>query len=501
MRRGAKVFGIGLSKTGTTSLDRALEILGFQSVHYPDASAMLAGRFGVLDACEAACDISVSAFFAELDRAFPGSLFVLTTRDMDAWLGSMRRHYSRRRPEHAGKPEQQIFELVYGAELFDEALFRGAHERHSRAVREHFAGRPGSLLECDICAGEQWGPLCEFLGLPEPDAPFPHLNQSASAGASAPGTEPTRTTRPIQRSPRMKPGASRVTLGAIQIPAGHGYRLLDEQRRLQWLENYAEKAASRGCDILLAPRFALHAPESTDQHESIDGPIVDRFRRIARSHRIIFCPHIIERAQDGLFDTTIIIDASGEIAGAHRSTIPEFDAPGASEMAAGSECEVIETEAGRLGVLSGLELWLPENAQALSSRGCDIILHPHLNDPRGESAWRTLVRARAIDTGCAIVAALGASSWLHGTSMIVDRFGAVNAQATDLDQLILAEVDLGRTPRNTQPTGALCTTRADANEPLHPILERFRSNRPGAELAPSVTLESKPQPAPAGVPA
>ena len=57
------IFCIGLSKTGTTSVHRALEILGLRSVHCPDARSMLDGDFSVLDGFDAAVDISVSCCF------------------------------------------------------------------------------------------------------------------------------------------------------------------------------------------------------------------------------------------------------------------------------------------------------------------------------------------------------------------------------------------------------------------------------------------------------
>ncbi len=65
-----KVFGIGLSKTGTKSLVKALKILGYKSVHYPR-------NLNVLKNYDAAADISVAHAFKELDKKYPKSKFIL----------------------------------------------------------------------------------------------------------------------------------------------------------------------------------------------------------------------------------------------------------------------------------------------------------------------------------------------------------------------------------------------------------------------------------------
>ncbi len=91
-------LGIGLSRTGTTSLAMALEILGIRTKHYPHDKEIQTELFGgdghltVLRRYQAITDISVVPFFRQLDAAYPDSRFILTTRDEDAWVGSLRRH-------------------------------------------------------------------------------------------------------------------------------------------------------------------------------------------------------------------------------------------------------------------------------------------------------------------------------------------------------------------------------------------------------------------------
>lgn len=178
------VFGIGLSKTGTHTLNACLEILGLRSVHYPDPALMLDGQFGAaMQGYSAATDISVSAFFRELDAAYPQSRFILTTRAMQPWLASIEDHLRRREHELADPtcPKARLREKLYGSRAFDRATYLVAAARHVQAVRTHFARRPNDLLELDLCAGEGWEKLCPFLGCAVPAAEVPWRNRTRVA--------------------------------------------------------------------------------------------------------------------------------------------------------------------------------------------------------------------------------------------------------------------------------------------------------------------------------
>ncbi len=177
------IFGIGLSKTGTHSLTQALNLLDRPCVHYPDPALMLAGRYDeAFGSNVAATDISVSAFFRQLDDAYPGSRFILTTRDIEPWLDSVEDHRLRRAHEDVNTcPKAPVREILYRTRGFDRDTFRAAYLEHERCVREYFADRPGDLLVWDLCEDPRWEPLCEFLGLPVPIERFPRLNARRAA--------------------------------------------------------------------------------------------------------------------------------------------------------------------------------------------------------------------------------------------------------------------------------------------------------------------------------
>jgi len=164
------IFGIGLSRTGTTSLAEALRILGYNSCHWPRS-------IEELESHEAVCDITVSCRFGELDRKFPASKFIYTFRDISSWLKSCVAHYDYLRrhrdslalPAFCVEAEMDLF----GTLEFDERKFIAAYQRHHESIMSYFANRREVLLVLDIVGGDGWETLCNFLVRPVPSVRFP----------------------------------------------------------------------------------------------------------------------------------------------------------------------------------------------------------------------------------------------------------------------------------------------------------------------------------------
>ena len=172
-----RVFGIGLPKTATSSLASALSVLCYKPLH-DDYVARTAIEYEAknglkllssLNEYNAFADIPFDNIFRELDKAYPGSKFVLTTRCRDSWLLSRRKHVMGNRRTLRYRGEELRINVPGWKKRWTE---------HHSAVLEYFAGRPNDLLVLRICDGEGWGKLCPFLGEPNPDTPFPRSNRS-----------------------------------------------------------------------------------------------------------------------------------------------------------------------------------------------------------------------------------------------------------------------------------------------------------------------------------
>jgi hypothetical protein len=206
-----KVFGIGWAKTGTTSLGQCLRLLGYRhTTHKFELVPNLRDRnlepiFAVADRFESFEDWPWIVLFRELDARYPGSRFILTTREEQTWLRSYRQHLGRKTVITEEQNERRG--ILYGLpfpDVTDEQLI-GRYRRHHEEVRAHFANRPGDLLEVDWSAGDGWVQLCGFLGHPVPEIPFPHANR---AGAPRSATKKPESVR--ERLARLLKGALRA---------------------------------------------------------------------------------------------------------------------------------------------------------------------------------------------------------------------------------------------------------------------------------------------------
>ena len=183
----AKVFGIGFHKTGTTSLGRALEAFGYRVAHGAREARASLGQdtlmallYGgaydrLLDTAapfDALVDNPWFLLFRELDERWPGSKFILTTRDESRWLRSAVAYY--------GSSESDLRYWIYGvgSPIGHEDLWLERYRAHGRAVRAYFADRPDDLLIVDWEEGDGWQALSTFVDRPVPSAVFPHDNPS-----------------------------------------------------------------------------------------------------------------------------------------------------------------------------------------------------------------------------------------------------------------------------------------------------------------------------------
>jgi hypothetical protein len=190
-----KVVGAGVGRTGTHSLKVALErLLGGPCHHMVEVFPSEEQRAGwtaaamgepvdwdeLLAGYRAIVDWPGGAFWRELSDANPDALVLLSTRPAADWYRSA--HHTifvgTRQVADGGDPWMQAFLHLlaerFCADLDDEAAMIEAFERHNAEVRATIPA--GRLLEWTATDG--WHPICERLGLPVPDEPFPQTNST-----------------------------------------------------------------------------------------------------------------------------------------------------------------------------------------------------------------------------------------------------------------------------------------------------------------------------------
>ena len=183
-----RIFGIGMHKTATTSLHTALMILGLDSAHWENAHWAKAiweemstmGHSRTLERHYAISDLPIPLLYKALDKAYPGSKFILTTRNEQAWLESVKNHWDpdRNKFRLAWSTDpftHRVHKLLYGQKGFDAGIMLERYRRHNAEVLEYFKDRPRDLLQMDMDNGGSWDLLCSFLDKPIPDVAYPRL--------------------------------------------------------------------------------------------------------------------------------------------------------------------------------------------------------------------------------------------------------------------------------------------------------------------------------------
>ena len=187
-----KVVGAGLGRTGTMSLKLALERLLGQPCyhmievfshldHIPLWAAASRGESvdwsSLFDGYGAAVDWPASAFWPELNAAYPDALVILSYRDAESWWKSasstiFRKHNSE--DSEWNSMIDQLFEHKFVSDRSDREACIAAFNQHNERVRNANLG--SRLLEWK--ASEGWEPLCRALNLPVPQDPFPYVNST-----------------------------------------------------------------------------------------------------------------------------------------------------------------------------------------------------------------------------------------------------------------------------------------------------------------------------------
>lgn len=172
-----KVFGIGLARTGTTSLHEAMGLVGLSSA--PDSIPLLDSiDIDFLQRHDAFFDNPIPFRYEALETICPDSKWIVTQRPVDDWLRSMdwlfRSGLDRLKPD-LRRVGDRVHRQLYGSDEFDEQRLRQIYERHYAALETWVEQR--NSLWIHVERGISWEPLCAFLDVPIPDTDFPHANR------------------------------------------------------------------------------------------------------------------------------------------------------------------------------------------------------------------------------------------------------------------------------------------------------------------------------------
>ena len=245
---------------------------------------------------------------------------------------------------------------------------------------------------------------------------------------------------------------------AIQLHAG-----LNKTENVAHATRLVEQAAAQGAKLVVLPEYFNclgPLPEVVAQAESIPGPTSEAMRQLAMRLQITLVAGSICETTDSAGrgrNTSLVFGPAGEELASYRkmhlfdiSLSPELTFEESHWIEPGESVSHFTGSLGNIGQAICYDLRFPELFRQLADQGMHVLAFPSaFAQTTGEAHWEVLLRARAIENQCYVVAAnqYGQHSpqfTSYGHSMIVDPWGRILATQATGDGIVLAEVDLER---------------------------------------------------------
>ena len=230
----------------------------------------------------------------------------------------------------------------------------------------------------------------------------------------------------------------------------------DKRQNLDMARALIDEAKSKSAQLIAFPEFLMafspgeqSAAELAALAESIDGPFVNALKERGQSLPTAVLATIYETCAlpNRVFDTALWIDGGRNIAAVYRK-LHLYDAFGFKEsdkFHPGADiADPVSWSDARCGVMICYDLRFPEMARMLALRGADILFAPSgwVQGDMKLDHWQTMIKARALENGCYVVAPDQTGNIYIGHSLVVDPFGRIVLDMGDREGLEIVELDL-----------------------------------------------------------
>ncbi|HEX9319453.1 MAG TPA: carbon-nitrogen hydrolase family protein [Nitrososphaeraceae archaeon] len=217
----------------------------------------------------------------------------------------------------------------------------------------------------------------------------------------------------------------------------------NKKENLQLSIDYMKEAAKKKAQLICFPEFQMaYSPAQQTAKDLVasaenatNGNFISTLRREAKRDKLNVVATIYEnlpknQKEQGyrVSDTAVVISNSGEIISIYRK-LHLYDALGFKEsdkLVSGSKIEKpVKTGAGKIGLMICYDIRFPEMSRILALAGADVLAVPSawLQGVMKEEHWQIMLKARAIENGCYVVAPDQVGNIYSGRSMAIDPFG------------------------------------------------------------------------------
>ena len=249
----------------------------------------------------------------------------------------------------------------------------------------------------------------------------------------------------------------------------------DKQRNLRKATSLIREAKRKGAACVAFPEFLMafspasqSAEELAQMAEPVDGPFISELRTVAATESVAVLTTIYETAvvPNRVYDTAIWIDATGNVALVYRK-LHLYDAFGFKEsdkFHPGRDVgRVISADESRCGVMICYDLRFPELARMLALDGANVLFAPS-GWVQGElkvEHWQTMIKARALENGCYVIAPDQVGNIYIGHSMVADPLGRTVVDLGEKEGIAVVELDFQLVEQTREKLPLLKNRRAE----------------------------------------
>ncbi len=236
-----------------------------------------------------------------------------------------------------------------------------------------------------------------------------------------------------------------TTVASVQMNSVPG----DKNRNLSKAFDLIGEACDKGAVLTVLPELFSTGycvkDLDMDLAEPIPGETTQQLERLAKERNVYICAAILEHgeARGVIYDTAVLVSPSG-ISGMYRKVFL-WDAE-RTRFKHGDSFPVIATKLGTIGMQICYEVGWPEAARMLSLNGADLLVYPAAFAKARYYVWDIATRSRAVENGVFLIAAnrSGQEDEIEfaAHSRIVNPRGEIIAEATEMDEVIVASIDL-----------------------------------------------------------
>lgn len=195
--------------------------------------------------------------------------------------------------------------------------------------------------------------------------------------------------------------------------------------------------------------------------EPLDGPVVRAFRdKAATIQSHILMGSFVERSAEGLFNTSLLIDARGHVTAVYRKIhLFGYQSSERDLLTRGRQVVVADTPWGRAGLATCYDLRFPEQFRKMVDLGAEFFLVVSAWPAVRLEPWLLFNRVRALENLSFLIscncAGADAGSPYAGHSMVVDPLGRILARGGDQECMVSADIDMGQVASVRQEFSAL----------------------------------------------